>query len=385
MKRYCKKVDLNDVVFLRQAIKDCLRTRWRRKDTWRYFQRLLKQPYYAVRKISRDDLIDYATVDVRRHIINRDVEFLPIKYHTKFDGTCGKEREIGIQDFELQMYDYVVVAGLSDVLRRVGEYQCASIKGRGIHYGVDAIKKWLRGKDRVYAVKMDIKKCFPSISQDRLLSYLDKYIANDDLQWLIKRLLSEMKDGLSIGSYLSQHLCNLYLSQLYHELSENIYYTRRGKRINSIDHVLFYMDDILLLGNNKKELAKAAKHAVDYACESLGLVIKPDWKVFVPSDAVYIDMMGYRIYRHYTNIRRRTFLRIRRTFKRVKKYMSLKNARTLISYYGYFTYGKLFTIAKKLNVYNLIRKAKKIISVQQKRKNYESIVPRKTTFRLMCA
>ena len=36
----------------------------------------------------------------------------------------------------------------------------------------------------------------------------------------INKLISTFESGLSIGSYLSQFLCNLYMSQLYHEISE---------------------------------------------------------------------------------------------------------------------------------------------------------------------
>lgn len=385
MKRYCKKVDLTDIDFITECAKDCLSTRWKRRDTWRYFNRVTKLPIRTLKKADRDDLIKIAAYDVQRHIQNRDAKFIPIKYYKKFDGSSCKEREIGIQDFEQQLYDYVAVAGLNDMLRRVGEYQCASIKNRGMHYGIDAIKKWFRGKDRIYTVKMDIKKCFPSIPQDRLLAFIDKYVANDDLRWLVRRLLGEMKNGLSIGSYLSQHLCNLYLSQLYHEIAENMYYTRRGKRINSVDHVLFYMDDILLVGGNKKELTKAAKRVVEFTETVLGLTIKPNWKVTSPSDSTCIDMMGYRIYRHHTNIRRRTFLRIRRAFKRARKHMTLKRARTIISYQGYFKYGALFKIAQKLHVYGLTRKARRMISGNQKRANHESNILRRTKASLVCA
>ena len=57
--------------------------------------------------------------------------------------------------------------------------------------------------------------------------------------------------GICIGSYLSQHLANYYLSYAYHYIEDNCFYTRRGKRINSIDHKLFYMDDIILFSSNK--------------------------------------------------------------------------------------------------------------------------------------
>ena len=137
-------------------------------------------------------------------------------------------------------------------MKRIGEYQCASISGRGPYYGLKHVRKWLRAHDAKYVAQLDVQKCFPSIPQDKLLAFVDKYVANADIRWLVRELVSTFDVGLSIGSYLSQYLCNLYMSQLYHEISERMCYTRRGKPIRLVKHVLFYMDDILLIGCNAK-------------------------------------------------------------------------------------------------------------------------------------
>ena len=104
--------------------------------------------------------------------------------------------------------------------------------------------------------------------------------------WLIEKLIYSFEQGLSIGSYLSQHLCNLYLSQLYHEISENMFRIRKHKhgghqRINLVKHVLFYMDDIIILGTNAKDIHKAMQLIIKYAKNKLGLMIKDDWFVFM--------------------------------------------------------------------------------------------------------
>ena len=71
-------------------------------------------------------------------------------------------------------------------------------------------------------------------------------------------MLGSFERGLSIGSYLSQYLCNLYMSILYHEIKENMCRTRKGKRgnkrVNLVRHCLIYMDDILLIGPRKRDL-----------------------------------------------------------------------------------------------------------------------------------
>ena len=35
---------------------------------------------------------------------------------------------------------------MKPLLKRIGEYQCSSIKGRGQSYGIRAIKRWLKDK-----------------------------------------------------------------------------------------------------------------------------------------------------------------------------------------------------------------------------------------------
>ena len=90
------------------------------------------------------------------------------------------------------------------------------------------------------------------------------------------------------------------------------------------------MDDIMLMSTNSKDIHKAVKQLIKYAKDKLGLEIKVDWfvsKIDVKdSDTQFIDMMGYRIYRWHTTIRRRTFKRIRRTFLKVKKLIGTHKA-----------------------------------------------------------
>ena len=52
------------------------------------------------------------------------------------------------------------------------------------------------------------------------MEFLRKYIKNEPLLNLIEKLIGTFEAGLSIGSYLSQYLCNVFLSQIYHEIAE---------------------------------------------------------------------------------------------------------------------------------------------------------------------
>ena len=74
-------------------------------------------------------------------LIFHDLTFVPIRYMNKKDRSSGKLRRIGIQDVYQQICDYIAVYSLDEIFQRFGEYQCASIKGRGQSYGVKSIKR----------------------------------------------------------------------------------------------------------------------------------------------------------------------------------------------------------------------------------------------------
>lgn len=80
-----------------------------------------------------------------------------------------------------------------------------------------------------YVAKADVHHCFESIDRAKLLAWMRVRVKNPKLMWLVETLLMTFEKGLSIGSYLSQHLCNLYMSIIYHYMSEEVYAERRHK------------------------------------------------------------------------------------------------------------------------------------------------------------
>ena len=94
------------------------------------------------------------------------------------------------------------------------------------------------------------------------------------------------------------------------------------ERVNLVKHQLFFMDDILILGTNAKDIHKAMKLIIQKADE-MGLKIKDSWMVYTTiakrkDDGHLIDIMGVRIYRQHITIRRRVFLRVRRSYKKAQ-------------------------------------------------------------------
>lgn len=366
MKRLCKDVDITDIGLISRAVYACLKNKYKRNDVTRYFSQVsglaenqIRCIYYRYGKKALYPIVEIIISDLREEIINKSVSFPKIWYRNKIDGSSGKSRRIGIQNIKQQLYDYIAVEGLEPILRRIGEYQYASIKGRGTTKGKYAISRWIEDRNMQYFVKLDVRKCFESIDHDLLIAFLEKHIKNERLIWLVKTLIESFEKGLSIGSYLSQHLCNLYMSILYHYIMEKLYKTRRGKRINLVRRGFIYMDDILLIGSGKRDMEMAIKKIIQKADE-MGLTIKDNWQIRKINETP-IDMMGFKIYRTHTEIRGRIFLRIRRSFRRVRKHLTLRIAKKCLSYYGYLKHTNSKKFQKKWKIRETIKKCKGVI------------------------
>lgn len=352
MKRKCKNIDITDIEFIKSCIQKCMSNK--RKSRWDITR--LKRKYGN---------FDNLAAAMQGEIINKRLDVKEIWYSEKVDPSSHKVRRIGIQDIKQQIYDYIAVEGLGEILRRIGTYQCASIKGKGQLYGIRAVSRWVKDGSIRYAAKLDIRRCYESIDRQKLMDFLRRRVKNDTLLWLIERLIGSFEQGLAIGSYLSQYLCNLYLSELYHEISERMYKTRRGKRLNLVKHTCFYMDDILLLGTSASDIAKAVKLVIQKAGE-MGLSIKPDWRVFKLSGNQFVDMMGAKIYRDHITIRKYVFKRIRQAFMRARRQMTAKLASKCCSYWGLLKHTDSFKFRKKYKVRQILNKARRAVSHESK-------------------
>lgn len=382
MKTYCKNVDITSRELISKCVYTCLRGKLTRGDVLEILARNAGKSKSAMKKAIKNgdasavtQAVEKVIDELRNEIIQRNISLKPIWYSEKYDNSSHKLRRIGIQDIKQQCYDYIAVEGLKPILRRIGEYQCASIPGRGQKYGICAIRKWLRNPEIRYAAKLDVQKCYESIDREKLMRFLHRYVRNKALLWMIEQLIYTFEKGLSIGSYLSQYLCNLYLSQLYHYAQECMYRIRRHRngtqsRIRLVRHVLFYMDDILLLGTNAKDLHEAVR-LMQLKANEMGLTIKKKWIVFSVENA-FIDMMGVRTFRKHSTIRDYVFLRIRRAYKsalkriRSKQPVPLPLARRCVSYNGILMQTNSFGLRKRLRAALVMKICKGVISHESK-------------------
>lgn len=152
------------------------------------------------------------------------------------------------------------------------------------------------------------------------------------------------------------------------------------ERINLIKHQLFFMDDILILGTNAKDIHKAMKQIIQKADE-MGLKIKDSWMVYTTiakrkDDGHFIDIMGVRIYRQHITIRRRVFLRVRRSYKKAQSLVKQRKkipvwlARKCMSYKGILDHTDSYNIKRRYNANKTIQICKGVISHESKIRHY---------------
>lgn len=272
--------------------------------------------------------MDYYAYQIRKLLINK--RYVPTKPHIKViqDGANKKTRTIFKPNFYPdQIVHWALMLQLEPlIMKGMYEYNTGSVPNRGTSFGQKAIRKWLDNdsKNTKYCLKMDVKKFYPSINNKILKSMFRKKIKDKDCLWLIETII-DSNEGQPIGFYTSQWFANFFLQGLDHLIKESL----------SVKYYVRYVDDLVLLGPNKKKLHKA-RIAVETYLNSIGLNLKGNWQVFKVNSRA-IDFLGIRFFRDKTILRKRNALRIKRRMKRIrnKGYLNEKDASAIISYWGW--------------------------------------------------
>lgn len=205
MKTYCKHSRITEPAFVRDCIERFLKGKRSRRDVNDF--------------LSRHPDLDSLSRQIADEIGRGEYRFAPIRYFRRVEPISGKIRIIGRESIRHQIYDYVCGTALMPLFRaKVGRWQTASIPGRGIADARRAIKRWVREPSSKVFVKLDVRKCYPSISREVLKRLLSRDVGDKRLLALTFHLIDQYAgdDGLNIGSYLSQWLANYYLSYAYH-------------------------------------------------------------------------------------------------------------------------------------------------------------------------
>jgi retron-type reverse transcriptase len=350
------------------------------------FENLLRS-YKLARKSNRykkricqfDFFLESNLLKIQEELINETFITRPYNH---FVVTDPKIRQIAAPEFR----DRVVQHALVDVIEPLFEngfiydsYACR--KNKGTTFALKRIQKFLKashsfyGKDEeIYFLKCDIRKFFPSISWDILLSFVRKKIKCPKTLRLIEKIVTthqvyrkisdkpktqlslfdnpdnfeevvsvEKRKGLPIGNLTSQLFANVYLNELdnfaKHTLKERWY----GR----------YMDDFLIISNDKKHLLSVKEEINKFLNEKLKLTLHPN-KSFVQNTKNGISFVGYRIFYDYVLIRGSTLIHFRKKHK--KRLKQFKTGRITkeelrqseLSFKGHMKHANTWNLQKML-------------------------------------
>lgn len=250
----------------------------------------------------------------------------------------GKMREIyKLPYYPDRIVHHAIIQVIGDIwVKTLIRDTFSSIKGRGIHDGFKRLRIALRDKENTkYCLKLDIKKYYQSIPNEKLKSVIRLKIKDKNLLYLLDEIISSTT-GVPIGNYLSQYFGNLYISDIDHKIkSINKYYFR-------------YCDDIVILAKNKESL-HSIFDTLKYELELKGLTIKGNWQIFPVKDRG-IDFLGYRFFHDYILLRKSIKMRMKRKFNRLLKgKRSIKSINSsVMSYWGWMKFGNCKNLENKI-------------------------------------
>lgn len=343
---------------LKLAIKNAIkgRTKKRRKKIKQYIENTDE----AVKKLKR-------WIEEYRNDIHTPVQI--------YDGISRKKREIIVPTFKELAVQHAIVQALKPIfLKGAYKHSYAATPGKGAHLGKKYMEKWIRKDIRncKYVLKMDIKKFFPSIPHDKLKDKLARTFRDKKLLQILFEIVDVTDIGIPLGFYTSQWFSNWYLQKLDHYIKEDlkaVYYIR-------------FMDDMVILGANKRKLHRMRDKIENYLNNELGLELKANWQVYrfdhtkgSHTCGKDIDFMGFRFYRKKTTMRRSIMLKATRTARKIakKEKATIYDIRKMLSYLGWITHTDTYGMYLKwIKPYISFQYFKRRMSVFDRKQNKET-------------
>ena len=256
-------------------------------------------------------------IDIQNHLMHKTYEVGCYKEFYVYD---PKKRLIMALPFRDRIVQWAIYSVLNPIFVKgyiTDSHGC--VMGRGTLSAVQRLKYWLRkvakSPNKYYYLKLDISKYFYRIDHAVLLEIIGRKIADPDVMWLLDTIVnSEDKPfglpvgfaayetderlsdvGMPIGNLTSQMFANIYLN----EADQYI------KRELGVRYYIRYMDDMIILADDKKRL-QAIKHDVEaFLDEKLRLSLNK--KTAIRPISLGIDFLGYKVWASHTKLRKKPY------------------------------------------------------------------------------
>lgn len=261
------------------------------------------------------------------------------------------------------------------IVKTLINHAYGSVPGKGLHRASRYISNWMKDyKKTKYCLKIDIHHFYESVDKEILKSKIAKRFRDKRLTMILFKIIDSFEEtGIPLGYYTSQWFVLIYISELDHYIKE----------VLKIKYYVRYMDDIVILGSNKRELHRLRQIIADYIQTNLKLKLKSNWQIFPISyiskkdnkeHGRPLDFLGYLFYHNKTIIRRHDMLAISRKVSKVaKKSFSKLNKNdclSIISRLGLFKHTNTYHMREKY-IYSKIsiKQLKAKVSLLDKEEN----------------
>lgn len=281
--------------------------------------------------------LDENLENLRQSVIRGEYKTSP--YKTKTIRETTKKRLIYILPLKDRIVQHALVNIIEPIfVQRFIKHTFGCITGRGQLCGSMYVRKHINKYD--YCLKTDIRKFYPTIDQQILYERICRTIKDEKLLVIIKDIVFSIEGGKNcpIGNLCSQLFGNVYLDKLDQYVKHEL----------KVKHYGRYCDDCVFFGKTKEELQVIKQKVIDFVHSELKQELSY-CEVFNVKQG--IDFLGYRHFKGYTILRKRTALRFKRAMAKIQsgkdKRTLLEKLSTINSYKGY---------AEHCYTYNLIRK-----------------------------
>ena len=218
-------------------------------------------------------------------------------------------------------------------------YSCR--KEKGTHKAMNRFRSFARKVSKndtrtCWVLKCDIRKFFASVDQAVLMGILRSYIPDENILWLIGRVIESFSStaigkGLPLGNLTSQLLVNIYMNEfdqfVKHKLKAKCY--------------IRYADDFVVLSSSREELIKTLSYMIVFLRDQLKLVMHPK-KVSICTSASGIDFLGWVHFPDHRVLRTATRRRMFRTLQN-----SGEKPEVFHSYLGMLSHGNARKLQKQ--------------------------------------
>lgn len=145
----------------------------------------------------------------------------------------------------------------------------ASLKGKGVDFAINRLKKHLNKHIKKYGNKgyillFDFTNYFGNISHEQLYKMVDEEIKDDRIKKLYHQLIDAFDEGLGLGSQVSQISAVYFANKIDH-------YFKDKKGIKGYAR---YMDDGYIISDNL-DFIKECENDLKELCKKYKIVLKP--------------------------------------------------------------------------------------------------------------